>query len=262
MVDLLPSAPLDRHVRRTGDDYVAALFALLPRGRAWARQLSSTMGRVVDALARFWGYVDGRAADLLERESDPQRTVELLPEWERAYGLPDPCFPESDTVGERQRMLVTKITWMGGQSRQYFIDVMAWLGFDVKIQEWAPFMAGVSRVGDTRPPSQIRHRWYLGRPENRFVWTAQVANIGLVWFRCASGRCGTDPHLQFRMPFDLECLLRRWKPAHTRVIFDYSGLGFPDDPFAGTQSRARTGQTHALRPAIRRQRSRRTLRQR
>jgi uncharacterized protein YmfQ (DUF2313 family) len=261
MRDLLPSAPVDRHVRRTGDDYTAALFALLPRGRAWARQLTSTLGRVVDALARFWGYVDGRAADLLQRESDPQRTVELLPEWEHAFGLPDPCFPESNTIGERQRMLVTKITWMGGQSRQYFIDVMAWLGFEMKIQEWAPFMAGVSRVGDTRPPQAERHRWYLGRPESRFVWTAQVADIGLVWFRCASGRCGVDPHLQFRMPYDLECLVRRWKPAHTQVVFDYSGLGFPTDPFAGTQSRSK-GPTHALRPAVRRLRSRRALRQR
>jgi hypothetical protein len=23
---------------------------------------------------------------------------------------------------------------------------------------------------------------------------------------------------------DLECLLNRWKPAHTEIIFDYSGL--------------------------------------
>ena len=35
-------------------------------------------------------------------------------------------------------MLVTKMTWQGGQSRQYFIDLMAWLGFRVIIKEWAP----------------------------------------------------------------------------------------------------------------------------
>jgi uncharacterized protein YmfQ (DUF2313 family) len=32
---------------------------------------------------------------------------------------------------------------------------------------------------------------------------------------------------------DLECLLNRWKPAHTQIIFDYSGLQTGGD-MAGT----------------------------
>jgi uncharacterized protein YmfQ (DUF2313 family) len=233
MADRLIPVPKDRFVRRTQDDYAQGFFSLLPPGDVWTRDMRRLVMRICDGLARFWAYVDARAADLLERESDPSRTVELLPEWETAFGLPDPCFPEATTIGERQRMLVTRITWQGGQSRQYFIDVVAWLGFQIKIKEWSPFMAGISRCGDTRPAPDDVFRWYIGRPENRFAWTAQIGHMGLTWFRASAGQAGVDHHLEFRTPLDVECLLMRWKPAHTWLVFDYSSLGF-GDPMEGT----------------------------
>ena len=106
--------PLDRHVRRSGSDYTYAFLQLLPQGQAWPREQGSTLVQTCDGLSEYWGFVDGRAADLLERESDPRKTIELLPEWERAWGLPDPCFPSATTIGERQRMLVLYMTYLGG----------------------------------------------------------------------------------------------------------------------------------------------------
>jgi uncharacterized protein YmfQ (DUF2313 family) len=245
-IDQLRALPPDKHVRRSGEDYAYAFQTLLPRGQAWPREKTSTLRKVSDALAWFWGYVDGRVADLIEREADPQKTVELLPEWETAFGLPDPCFPEADTIDERQRALVQRMTWQGGQSRQYFIDLVAWLGFDMIIREWSPFMAGISQCGDTRGlnprpdqglPGEERpddvYRWEIGPPEMRFVWSAQVGHEGLTWFRAASGQVGVDPHLLFRTPFGVECLLMRWKPAHTWLVFNFSSLGF-NDPLEGT----------------------------
>jgi uncharacterized protein YmfQ (DUF2313 family) len=234
-IDQLRDITPDKHVRRSGDDYAYAFQTLMPRGQAWPKAPTSTLRKVCDALAWFWGFVDGRAADLLERESDPQQTVELLPEWERAFGLPEECFPEAQTIGERQKMLVTKMTWQGGQSRQYFIDLMAWLGFRVVIKEWSPFMAGISRCGDTRPtddPNEV-YRWYIGAPENRFVWTAQVGYDSLIWFRASAGQAGVDHHLEFRNPLAVECLLMRWKPAHTWLRFLYAPLDWTD-PLEGT----------------------------
>jgi uncharacterized protein YmfQ (DUF2313 family) len=225
----------DKHLRRSGEDYAEGYQALMPKGQAWARNLRATLRRVSDGLAWFWGYVDGRVADLLERESDPQQTVELLPEWERAFGLPEECFPEAQTIGERQKMLVTKMTWQGGQSRQYFIDIMAWLGFRVIIREWSPFMAGVSRCGDTTPFGEANYRWEIGPPEMRFVWEAQVGYTGLVWFRAGHGQAGVDHHLKFINPLAVECLLMRWKPAHTWLRFLYAPLDPGDrDPMEGT----------------------------
>ena len=185
----------DKHIRRDGDDYAYAFQALMPRGQAWPKEKRSTLSKVCDALAWYWGYVDGRVADLIEREADPQKTVELLPEWERAFGLPEECFPEATTIGERQKMLVTKMTWQGGQSRQYFIDLMAWLGFRIVIKEWAPFMAGISRCGDTRDQHR---RFFAGRSARRRCASSgrlRSAMMGLTWFRAGAGQAGVDPHL-------------------------------------------------------------------
>lgn len=255
---------MDKHIRRTGDDYGEQLAKLLPTGPAWPREEERLLMKVVRALAQVWGFVDGRAADLLERESDPRATVELLPDWERNWGLPDPCFTEPITIGDRQRVLVKKMTMIGAQSRAFFIGVMAEIGYDISVKEWSPFMVGLSRVGDTRgefgeafyspvggtpisgdpmggivdarPPisgDNFDYRWEIGPPEMRFYWSVRVALAKLTWFRCAAGQCGVDPHLRIGLADDLECLLNRWKPAHTQLVFDYTYLRF-GGPLQGT----------------------------
>lgn len=218
------------------------MLSLLPTGPAWPRNLDSTLVGAVFGLAQYYGFCDGRAADLLERESNPGTTIELLPDWERNWGLPDPCFPQPTSISERQKLLVMKMTWMGGQSRAYFQSVMEFLGYGaVVVQEWAPFMAGISRCGDTRPypPPQgldyinAHFRWYIGPPEMRFAWSTGVGQPSLIWFRASQSQAGVDPHLRIGIPADMQCLLNRWKPAHTVLVFDFSNLAF-GSPMAGT----------------------------
>jgi uncharacterized protein YmfQ (DUF2313 family) len=230
-----PIAPpsSDRHVRRDGEAYGHALLTLLPQGQAWPRDPVGILTGACNGLANYWGVVDGRAADLLERESDPRHTLELLPDWERAYGLPDPCFPSAMSIGERQRMLVLQMTLLGAQSRAFYEWVMQWLGYEVHIKEFAPFMCGISRVGDTRPTPDDNFRWYIGPPEQRFYWTASAAMPAVIWFRAGSGQAGVDHHLEIRTPQELNCLLNRWKPAHTMIIMDMSRLAF-GGPMQGT----------------------------
>jgi uncharacterized protein YmfQ (DUF2313 family) len=227
----------DRHIRRSGDDYTHAFMELLPRGQAWPREGGSTEAGVIDGLCQFYGYVDSRAADLLERESDPRLTVELLPDWERAWGLPDPCFASPQTVEQRRRILVLWMTWLGGQSRKYFTDLMAWLGYTIQIQEFSPFQCGISSVGDTRSREDAeagKHfRWYIGPPEQRFYWTVEVGQVGLNWFRAGSGQAGVNHHLEFSIPEEAICLLQRWKPAHTMIVPDTSALAY-GGPMQGT----------------------------
>jgi uncharacterized protein YmfQ (DUF2313 family) len=249
----------DRHIRRTGDDYAQALISLLPRGQAWPRDPGTTLVRAITGLAEYWGFVDGRAADLLERESDPRTTFELLPDWERNWGLPDPCYAEPLTIGDRQAALVQRITIEGGQSRAFFISAAAYIGYKISISEYRPFIVGIDRVGDNRiigdgtglQRDQFGHPlidnkglpvalgelseypYMLGPGENRYYWTVHVAEPRLTWFRASVGQAGVDPHLRFALATDLECLLNRWKPAHTEIVFDYSGLD-PLGPMAGT----------------------------
>jgi uncharacterized protein YmfQ (DUF2313 family) len=230
----------DIHVRRSGDDYGTAFLSLLPQGQAWPKYPGTTLDLACRGLAEYWGDVDGRAADLLERESDPRSTIELLPDWERNWGLPDPCYKKPLTIHDRQIALVLRMTMMGGQSREFFIGVAAFLGYTITITEYAPFMAGVSHCGDTRtPPLNANpligdYRWYIGPPELRFYWTVHVTGARLTWFRAGSGRAGVDHHLEIGLAEDLQCLLDRWKPAHTQIVFDYSNIGSGSDPMAGT----------------------------
>ena len=171
----------DKHIRRDGDDYGDSFLSLLPQGQAWPKYPGTTLDLACRGLAEYWGFVDGRAADLLEIESDPRETRDyvmpdgspdgLLPDWERNWGLPDPCLPFPPTTEEgRQAELVFKMTLYGRQDRQFFIDYADRLNETITIREYAPYMTGVSRVGDTRYPSADSlpgdpyFRWYLGPP--------------------------------------------------------------------------------------------------
>lgn len=218
---------LDRHVRRSGDDYAEAWTNLLPSGGAWPRDPGSTLVRLLRGEAQIWGDpVDSRAADLLERETDPRATLTMLEDWERAFGLPEECVAEPLTIEERRLVLVEKITSEGGQSRAYFYALAAKLGYVIRIEEYSPFMAGVSRVGDTRQTGTNgeSYRWQVGPPEIRFYWKVRVWGSRISWFRAGSGECGVDPMVRFSLASDLECLFRRYKPAHTEIVFDYANV--------------------------------------
>ena len=134
-----------------------------------------------------------------------------------------------------------KITLLGGQSREFFVEIMAILGYTITIKEYAPYMCGVSRVGDTsredldtgNPSGGMR--WYLGPEDMRFYWSIGVGNAKLDWFRTGpiGGEVGVDPHLIIRMADEVPCFLDRIKPAHTKIVFDYSALE-TGGAFAGT----------------------------
>jgi uncharacterized protein YmfQ (DUF2313 family) len=254
----------DKHIRRNCDDYAEALADLLPVGPAWPREYDSTLMALVHGESCIWADpVDARAADLLEIESDPRTTIELLPEWEYNFGLPDPCYTAPQTIDERHLALLMRMTMLGAQSRAFFIATAAQIGYTITITEYRTFVVGLDHVGDARvygdlPPDPMRNEWGvpimnargdapvadgalsewpyygLGPDTNRFYWTVHVDQAKLTWFRCASGQCGVDPHLRIGIADDLECLLNRLKPAHTEIIFDYSGLSNPGDPMAGT----------------------------
>ena len=150
----------DQHVTRTGDDYAVAMSDLLPQGQAWPRvwgdddetkpSNSSVLMRVVRGLCRIWGDFEIRASKLLEMESDPRSTIELLPDWERNWGLPDPCYSEPQSISERQLALVMRMTLWGAQSREFFIGVAAMIGYTITITEYRPFFVAMDGCGDNR----------------------------------------------------------------------------------------------------------------
>lgn len=203
----------DRYVRRAGDDYAEALSGLLPTGPAWPRDASSPLMQLVSGMGQIWGDVASRADTLLTIETDPRRAVEMLSDWERAFGLPDDCLGPVTTIEARRIRLLQRMTMEGGQSRAFFIDLAQTLGYTITIDELSPIMGGVSRGGDSA--------WQAGPPEIRFTWIINVGGVPIWWFRGGVGEGGKDHHAEWSALIDLECLIRRYKPAHTQAIFNY-----------------------------------------
>jgi len=65
----------------------------------------------------------------------------MFADWERNWGLPDPCFfGTQQSLADRRRILMLKMTLLGGQSREFFVKIMSWLGYEIQIKEYAPYM--------------------------------------------------------------------------------------------------------------------------
>ncbi len=223
---------------RTAADYAHALAALLPTGEVWPRDPSSTLMRLVAALADVSARWADRAARFLLIEAFPPSAVDTLPDWERVLGLPEPGMPVATTDDERRLYVLERLQRRpGAQSRAYYLEIARRLGYHdparspfqlpfelpgalgnrrrVEIVEHRPFMAGVSRCGDPA--------WEVGPPELRFMWRVIVPGGRATWFRCGEASAGADPHAAFARAEDLELVLRRLKPAHTVLFFDYQG---------------------------------------
>ena len=97
---------MTRHLDRPhlGVEYGQALRDLLPDGPAWPRLFLELPARNgARAMELIWGDVDASAAQLLIGDSDPRATIAMLPDWERNFGLPDPCLAlPPQTVAARQ----------------------------------------------------------------------------------------------------------------------------------------------------------------
>ncbi|MDP1628867.1 YmfQ family protein [Parvibaculum sp.] len=195
------------------EDYLDQALALLPEGPAWPAERDAV-------LAAFWRATVASLARAHERmcgllpESIPCFALDLLPDWERVYGLPDPCLGgEGQTLQERQLALCAKDTAQGGQSKAYFEAVAASLGYEVEIEEYRPFICGLSQCGITQ----------LGGPELRFLWRVAVPGARVTWFRCGLSELGIDPLAKIARAEDLECRFEALQPAHTTILFSYEG---------------------------------------
>jgi len=193
----------------TGDDYAQAMADLLPRGWAWSRDPRSVLMLTIEGLAAEYARVHARDCDLLA-ESYPGTALETLTDWERVCGLPDPCTGTLGTIQQRRLAILAKLAARGGQSKQYFIDVAAAVGFHITIDEFKPFRVGRNRAGD-----------HLYGKDWLFYWrvTSWEANQKIVAFR--TGQSATRERLRKWGNEMLECLIRSLMPAHTIVQFAY-----------------------------------------
>lgn len=190
MADLLPSVPVyDRN------DFASAFMALLPFGPVWPRDQDAVLPQVAAALVPTYERMTFRAAALLT-EAPMYTLTEMLPEWEATLGLPDPCAGPEPTIELRRQGVAAAIAARGGQSIPYFTAIAFLLGSVIQVEEFTPFQADVSGADDPDCEPGWAHVWWVGRHGENLP---------------------------------MECTLRRYAPAHTRLEFvDLGGFALWD----------------------------------
>ena len=192
---------------RSVSQYLKLLQSLLPRGMAWSRGNSSTLGQFLSAIAEELVRLELAALSLLE-ERDTQYTSTLLEDHEYDLGLPDECSTLGETLVQRRKQAHAKLIALGGAHKQYFVDLAASLGYTITIQEYPE--AGLASI---------------------FHWQVSINyddDVYLIWFT-SNGSVSGDPISQIVGSDMLECFLARYKPAHTRVFFGILGPAFGQD---------------------------------
>ncbi|HWF01542.1 MAG TPA: putative phage tail protein [Caulobacteraceae bacterium] len=173
-------------------DYLAALQGLMPRGRVWPRGPGAVQALVLAALAMTPARL-GQSAGALISGAFPSTAGEMLPEWEGALGLPDPCAGPAPTLQARQSQVVAKLINSGGQSVTFFVQLAAALGYAITITEFSGAQA---------------HHWQVNCPQ-----------VQAIRFRAGQSTAG-EPLLSGGSAV-LECVINELKPAQTTVSFLY-----------------------------------------
>lgn len=193
----------------TENSYTAAQQNLLPVGDAFSRESSSILSHLLRGLALLWAKAHNRAMTAVE-EADPRTTLELLPDFETALGLPDECLPAGNSIQERRDAVLAKLDDEGRQDPDFYRELAKILGYEVTIAEFKPFICGLSCCGDV----------LNGGHDVRYYWQITVHGPRVTLFRCGASsppdRLGKTSHAT-----ELECLIRRYKLAHTYAVFNY-----------------------------------------
>lgn len=137
----------------------------------------------------------------------PYGRLELLPDWERVYGLADKASHRM--LQERVAALMQRINEQGGTSREYYIVAALSVGFSVSITEFNPSTVE-SSVGMPLYGDDWMYAWQVNAPETT-----------MVSFRPERSAVG-EPLAKWENEL-LESTLRNLVPAHTVLLFSYGG---------------------------------------
>jgi len=194
---------------------------LFPRGFAWdSKAVEGTeFADFIAALSNEPCRVEERGFDFLD-EMDPNTTFEMLDNWERLLGIPDECTPEGDpSLFERRVRVLQKLTTGGGQNEAFFKLIAQQLGYDVDIfdvEDFKDFRVGTARVGDALTNTT---------PSNEGGWAYTFSVTAPAEFvrRFRVGQSTVGDRLVSFENETLECVIRKFAPAHVTVLFSIGG---------------------------------------
>jgi len=194
-------------VSRAQESVLASLVGKLPVGWLLSKR-GGNLDAVLDAIAAPIANVEAEAEAVMD-EVDPRMAVAFLPDFERVLG-PDPCGRDLGprTLEQRQRQAHQRWTATGGQSIPYFLALATALGVSIEIEEFWPSRCGTLLAGMP-----------LISEGEQFTWRVRLTLIHEWVFRAGQNMAG-EPLGGFTLS-DIECELRRLKPAHTLLVIAY-----------------------------------------
>lgn len=195
-------------------DYGLGIQALLPPGKAWTRRPDANLTKLLVALAGVFARVDALVTGALG-EASPDAAAALLPEWETALGLPDPCVGQLPDVASRRAFAFARDTDDGHTTSQTMVDLAAALGYAIAVREHRGAYCGIHPV--TGLPNA-----YCGGPLGSYLWNYTwdvVAPATEVRHLACGSRCGSP--LSSWGNAELECEIRAVAPAHGFIRFIY-----------------------------------------
>lgn len=183
---------------RTAQEYQSLLQSLFPKGVVWNRSKTSVMGKLMLAFGEEFSRIEDRQENLFN-ESITTRTIELIPEYEEEYALPEFGEELAPSNELRRQDIHSKKIEVGEQNKEYFIEIAEALGYTISIEEYTPFWAGYGAAGDT-----------CGDQNMLFNWTVLVDVV-------------------LGMRININNLINRitsLRPGHTHLFFRFNGVGF------------------------------------
>lgn len=195
---------------RTAEQYRVQFRQLLPQGPAWDLERLPELAQVLDGLSVELARVDGRIVSLYA-EMDPASVTELVPDWELVMGLPDACLGDSPSFGDRQLSVRQRLTAIGAQTPAYYISIAKGEGYpNATVTQYRAPRFGKARFGKA----------HFGTWRVQFMWTLNTGGRQRLGRRFGVSywgeRFGVNPGSA------LECLIRRYAPAHTVVRINYN----------------------------------------
>ncbi len=193
---------------RSADDYLEQAEALLPHGPAWSVDESGLLAAFLHGLSQAAADIDLQITRLVS-ESIPTGANDLLPEWEKDWGLPDPCMQliDGDDFQMRVIRLAAKVRGLGGNGRQFFIDLAKQFGYDVTLDDPKPLRAGFC-AGDFCYDEMFEYVWYMKVPAGMQI-------------RVFDANSEANQPLRDWGDLAFECVIKQYKPDHEEVFFEY-----------------------------------------
>ncbi len=185
---------------KTLAEHTNALAGYLPGGRLFSAKYKTTSNiyKLLAGIANEMLTTD-ELIKTFRTEVVPSLTVDLLPDWESAVGIPDGCFNGVGTIVKRRTDVLTKLAALGVQTVADFEQLALVFGVTVTV------VPGIEENG-------------TGDPDDRFR----------IYVRHTEFPAQTFP-LTFPISFGsaslstITCLFDKLKPANCAVVFKQIG---------------------------------------